>query len=84
VHAVLDDGAEPASPSRVLGGCPRRRRHGADGVVALRGASMGRISRAKRPSSRARMAFSCERRPSSSQSARVMPRFFAMRSADWN
>jgi len=45
---------------------------------------MGRISRAKRPSSRAWIAFSCERRPRSSQSWRVMPRFFAMRSADWN
>jgi hypothetical protein len=48
------------------------------------GRLIGRISRSKRPSSRAFFASVCERSPNSSVSLRVMPRFFAMRSADWN
>src|SRR5262249_26482201 len=38
----------------------------------------------KRPSSVAFTASCCERSASASHSARVMPRFLAMRSADWN
>jgi hypothetical protein len=48
------------------------------------GASMAKISRAKRSSATARAAFSCEASPNASTSSRLMPCFLAMRSAASN
>ncbi|SHT92111.1 Uncharacterised protein [Mycobacteroides abscessus subsp. abscessus] len=48
------------------------------------GASSGVISRSNRPSAQAWAASACERTPSPSTSARVMPRRLAMRSAASN
>ncbi len=48
------------------------------------GASIGEISRSKRPSSHARLARSCDSNPNASMSSRVMPRRLAIRSAAVN
>ena len=48
------------------------------------GASIGEISRSKRPSSQARLARGCDSNPNASMSSRVMPRRLAIRSAASN
>ena len=69
-------------------GCPGPRRRAACCPVGLpsspsTGASIGRISRLKRPSSRARLGLLLRARARSGRpSSRVMPRFLAMRSAE--
>ena len=47
----------------------------------ITGASIGAISRSKRPSATATAALRCDAKPSQSTSSRVMPYFWAIRSA---